>query len=167
VAIGKVKWFNATKGYGFIEPDGGGKDVFVHISAVEKAGFNSLAEGAKVRYEIITDRGKESAGNLRGRLIAALAALIEQIPDGRQLPDRCACVRLHGADSALSEELRLRVSASLMDTAFVEALEQANSPLETLNRCLRDNAGAISHEMTPDQIQAKAVESISGHASLV
>ena len=65
VATGTVKWFNATKGFGFIQPDGGGKDVFVHISAVEKAGFSSLAEGAKVSYEIVADRGKESAGNLR------------------------------------------------------------------------------------------------------
>ena len=65
MAIGTVKWFNATKGFGFIQPDGGGKDVFVHISAVEKAGLSSLNEGAKVSYEIISDRGKESAGNLR------------------------------------------------------------------------------------------------------
>jgi cold shock protein len=65
VAMGTVKWFNATKGYGFIQPDGGGKDVFVHISAVEKAGFSSLAEGAKVSYDVVSDRGKESAGNLR------------------------------------------------------------------------------------------------------
>jgi cold shock protein len=65
VATGTVKWFNATKGFGFIQPDGGGKDVFVHISAVEKAGLSSLNEGAKVSYEIISDRGKESAGNLR------------------------------------------------------------------------------------------------------
>jgi CspA family cold shock protein len=65
VAVGTVKWFNSTKGYGFIQPDTGGKDVFVHISAVEKAGFSSLAEGAKVSYEIVSDRGKESAGNLR------------------------------------------------------------------------------------------------------
>ena len=55
----------ATKGYGFIQPDGGGKDVFVHISAVEKAGATGLAEGAKVTYEIVSDRGKESAGNLK------------------------------------------------------------------------------------------------------
>jgi CspA family cold shock protein len=60
-----VKWFNSQKGYGFIQPDGGGgKDVFVHISAVERAGLSSLNEGAKVSYDIISDRGKESAGNL-------------------------------------------------------------------------------------------------------
>jgi CspA family cold shock protein len=60
-----VKWFNSTKGYGFIQPDGGGKDVFVHISAVERAGFTSLAEGAKINYEVQSNRGKESAENLR------------------------------------------------------------------------------------------------------
>lgn len=65
MATGTVKWFNPTKGFGFIQPDNGGKDVFVHISAVEKAGLSNLAEGAKVSYEIIQDRGKESAGNLR------------------------------------------------------------------------------------------------------
>jgi cold shock protein len=65
VATGTVKWFNPTKSYGFIQPDGGGKDIFVHTSAVEKAGFTGLAEGAKISYEIISDRGKESGGNLR------------------------------------------------------------------------------------------------------
>jgi CspA family cold shock protein len=65
VASGTVKWFNATKGYGFIAPDTGGKDVFVHISAVEKAGMNGLPDGAKISYDIISDRGKESAGNLQ------------------------------------------------------------------------------------------------------
>ena len=66
VALGTVKWFNSTKGYGFIQPEGGGPDVFVHISAVEKAGYNSLAEGAKVSYELVTGRnGKASAENLR------------------------------------------------------------------------------------------------------
>jgi CspA family cold shock protein len=65
VAIGTVKWFNGQKGYGFIQPDGGGKDVFVHISAVEKAGLGSLNEGDKVSYEVVMNRGKESAENLR------------------------------------------------------------------------------------------------------
>jgi CspA family cold shock protein len=65
VATGTVKWFNATKGFGFIQPDSGGKDVFVHISAVEKAGLSSLNEGAKVSYEEKENRGKTSAENLR------------------------------------------------------------------------------------------------------
>ena len=63
---GTVKWFNPTKGYGFIQPQGGGKDVFVHISAVERAGLRTLKEGQKVSFEIVTDKrtGKSSAGNL-------------------------------------------------------------------------------------------------------
>jgi CspA family cold shock protein len=65
VASGVVKWFNATKGYGFIQPDGGGKDVFVHISAVEKAGLSVLSEGDKLTFDIVSNRGKESAENLR------------------------------------------------------------------------------------------------------
>jgi cold shock protein len=65
VATGTVKWFNATKGYGFIQPDSGGKDVSVHISAVERAGLSSLNEGAKVGYEEQESRGKSSAENLR------------------------------------------------------------------------------------------------------
>jgi len=67
MATGTVKWFNPTKGYGFIQPQGGGKDVFVHISAVERAGLNTLNEGQTVEYEIVTDRGKQSAGNLKVR----------------------------------------------------------------------------------------------------
>ena len=65
MATGTVKWFNGQKGFGFIQPDSGGKDVFVHISAVEKAGLSSLNEGAKVSYEVVANRGKESAENLR------------------------------------------------------------------------------------------------------
>ena len=66
MASGTVKWFNPTKGYGFIQPaGGGGKDVFVHISAVERAGLSTLNEGQKVEYDIISDRGKESASNLK------------------------------------------------------------------------------------------------------
>jgi len=65
VASGTVKWFNPTKGYGFIQPQGGGQDVFVHISAVERAGLSTLNEGQRVEYEIISDHGKQSAGNLK------------------------------------------------------------------------------------------------------
>lgn len=62
---GTVKWFNATKGFGFIEPSEGGSDVFVHISAVEAAGLRSLNEGQKVAYEMTTERGRTSAANLQ------------------------------------------------------------------------------------------------------
>jgi cold shock protein len=65
VATGTVKWFNPTKGFGFIQPDNGGKDVFVHISAVEQAGLSSLNEGQTVEYEIESNRGKESAVKLK------------------------------------------------------------------------------------------------------
>ena len=66
VAIGTVKWFNPTKGYGFIQPDDGGKDVFVHISAVEKAGLSNLGEGARVSHELFAARGgKAPAEKLR------------------------------------------------------------------------------------------------------
>jgi CspA family cold shock protein len=60
-----VKWFNVTKGYGFIAPDGGGGDVFVHLKAVQKAGFNGLVEGAKVDFDVVDNRGKQAAENLR------------------------------------------------------------------------------------------------------
>ncbi|MEO8115466.1 MAG: cold-shock protein [Phenylobacterium sp.] len=65
MATGSVKWFNATKGFGFIQPDDGGKDVFVHISAVERAGLGSLNEGQKVSYELQEERGKIAAVNLQ------------------------------------------------------------------------------------------------------
>ena len=67
MATGTVKWFNATKGFGFISPDDGGKDAFVHISAVERAGLNHLVEGQKIQFDLVSDQrsGKLSADNLR------------------------------------------------------------------------------------------------------
>jgi len=65
MATGTVKWFNATKGFGFIQPSDGSKDVFVHISAVERAGLNTLQEGQKVSFDMVTERGKTAAGNMK------------------------------------------------------------------------------------------------------
>jgi CspA family cold shock protein len=65
MATGKVKWFNPTKGYGFIQPTGGGQDVFVHISAVERAGLTTLNENQTVEFEVVSNRGKNSAENLK------------------------------------------------------------------------------------------------------
>lgn len=65
MANGTVKWFNPTKGFGFIQPDQGGADAFVHISALERAGLSTLAEGARVSYDLETEKGKTSAVNLK------------------------------------------------------------------------------------------------------
>jgi cold shock protein len=65
MATGTVKWFNAQKGFGFIQPEDGGKDVFVHITAVQAAGLHDLAENQRVTYEVVTERGKQAAANLR------------------------------------------------------------------------------------------------------
>ena len=65
MATGTVKWFNPVKGYGFIQPSDGGRDVFVHISAVERAGMGTLTEGQRVSYEITVERGKQAATNLK------------------------------------------------------------------------------------------------------
>ena len=65
MATGIVKWFSSQKGYGFIEPEHGGADVFVHVSAVEKAGLTGLSENQKVSYDMISQKGKSSAGNLQ------------------------------------------------------------------------------------------------------
>lgn len=66
MASGTVKWFNTEKGYGFIKPDEGGQDIFVHISAVQAAGLQGLEDGAKINYELVTDRrGRSSAGELQ------------------------------------------------------------------------------------------------------
>ena len=65
MATGTVKWFNPDKGFGFIQPESGGKDVFVHISALEAAGIRNLNEGQRVSYELVSSKGKESAGDLK------------------------------------------------------------------------------------------------------
>jgi len=65
MAIGTVKFFNAAKGFGFIQPETGDKDVFVHISAVQAAGMDTLREGQRVSFEVVTERGKQAAGNLQ------------------------------------------------------------------------------------------------------
>ncbi len=65
MATGTVKWFNRTKGYGFIQPESGDQDVFVHVSAVEKAGLDTLVEGQRVSYDVVDERGKKAAGNLQ------------------------------------------------------------------------------------------------------
>jgi cold shock protein len=65
MATGTVKWFNAQKGYGFIQPERGGRDVFVHVSAVQAAGLDGLDEGQRLAFEVVRDRGKEAAANLK------------------------------------------------------------------------------------------------------
>lgn len=65
MSTGTVKWFNMQKGYGFIAPENGGADVFVHITAMEKAGFRTLNENEKIAYDLLSEKGKTSAGNLR------------------------------------------------------------------------------------------------------
>ena len=65
MAIGTVKWFNPTKGYGFIQPEDGERDVFVNISALEQAGMSTLTEGQRVSYDVVSERGKTAAGNLK------------------------------------------------------------------------------------------------------
>ena len=65
MASGTVKWFNPDKGFGFIQPQDGSKDVFVHISAVQAAGINNLNDGQKVSYDVVTERGKQAAANLK------------------------------------------------------------------------------------------------------
>ena len=65
MAIGTVKFFNTAKGFGFIQPEDGSKDVFVHISAVERAGMSTLAEGQRVSFDVVEERGKNAAGNLK------------------------------------------------------------------------------------------------------
>ena len=87
---GTVKWFNPTKGYGFIRPSTGDKDVFVHISAVERAGLSSLNEGQTVEYELVSNRGKTSAENLKVALTRSASAPAIRSGDHCTLPRRRA-----------------------------------------------------------------------------
>src|SRR5947207_2725393 len=81
MATGTVKFFNTQKGFGFIQPDDGSRDVFVHISAVERAGMGTLSEGQKVSYDIVTERGKQGASNLqRGRSAGARGRRARALP---------------------------------------------------------------------------------------
>src|SRR3954468_19642977 len=100
---GTVKWFNATKGFGFIQPDDGGNDVFVHISAVERAGLGSLNEGQKVSFESKVDsmRGKTSAENLRALLPPPLAA------SPIRFPQACLCGCAKGVTATSRSFLRM------------------------------------------------------------
>jgi CspA family cold shock protein len=65
MATGKCKWYSAQKGYGFIQPDSGGRDVFVHVSAIERSGIGDLREGDRISFDVITERGKQAAANLK------------------------------------------------------------------------------------------------------
>jgi cold shock protein len=95
VTSGTVKWFNATKGYGFIGPDGGGKDVFVHISAVERAGLNTLAEGAKVTFDVVDNRegsGGKSAVEVRAALSTCSGAVARRRRGDRPAGSRVSII---------------------------------------------------------------------------
>jgi cold shock protein len=86
MARGTVKWFNPTKGYGFIQPQAGGKDVFVHISAVERAGLSTLNEGQQIEYEIEENRGKTSAVNLKVKYLLMTAHAREEPRHAQRYP---------------------------------------------------------------------------------
>ena len=100
------------KGYGFIQPDNGGKDVFVHISAVEKAGFIGLAEGTKISYEVVSDRGKELAGNLRS---AELPTARRFTPSGRSAQRSCSWRTSRSFFEAMARSIARSASATASD----------------------------------------------------
>ena len=91
MATGIVKWFNSTKGYGFIQPQGGGKDVFVHISAVERAGLSTLNEGQQVQYEEVANKGKTSAESLQGEVNRMWDERVKQRLSPNVRPKRTRC----------------------------------------------------------------------------
>ena len=132
---GTVKWLNPTKGYGFIQPQGGGKDVFVHISAVERAGLRSLNEGQAIEFELVSSRGKTSAENLRRRAtLTNLPRLREAAPlYWHVTPSSCNTIRAAVETSATSRcpsvarrriERRLRL-ATIRRTRLERALARS------------------------------------------
>ncbi len=90
MATGTVKFFNSQKGFGFIQPSDGSKDVFVHISAVERAGMRTLVEGQKVSFDVVTERGKQAAGNLQADLRALTKRAAIWLPIGSRPSSRHA-----------------------------------------------------------------------------
>ena len=108
---GTVKWFNLAKGYGFIQPQGGGKDVFVHISAVERAGFSTLNEGQVVQYEEVSNRGRMAAENLRVSFVWYLPTdHVNFSPPNYYAPCRSPSSYWQGADGSARFSLGWRAS---------------------------------------------------------
>ena len=127
MSMGTVKWFNATKGYGFIQPDDGGNDVFVHISAVERAGLGTLREGQKISYEIVADRrsGKSSADNLR-----AVHDEMVHVRRGIQRAQRaieCLAWKIVRHDDASREEHLKRVAGEDVLANFLDVGDECAS----------------------------------------
>jgi CspA family cold shock protein len=141
-----VKWFNSQKGYGFIQPQTGGKDVFVHISAVERAGLSGLNEGQVVEYEEVANKGKTSAENLQGSALIFGGALANQplwlrcICQYRGLPGAVAASAERnniGTDVILTKELKRLVRGSVV-TKRIDALSPCCHMLPLL-KCGRFN----------------------------
>ena len=135
MASGTVKWFNPTKGYGFIQPSGGGKDVFVHISAVERAGLSTLNEGQAVEYEIVSNRGKEFSRKSEDSVSSAGHSRMETVQITLDLPvsaPLAATVRaLEAARDAEVEPKRKQALATVTALASRGLIETMANPLRT------------------------------------
>ena len=134
MSMGTVKWFNATKGFGFIQPDDGGKDVFVHISAVERAGLGTLREGQKISYEIVADRrsGKSAADNLR-------SGLHEVIRVRRHILGAC---HVHAASTHLARHSCVRLRAQLAASDLRHLLDRIENYLRANGAIQSNDIGA-------------------------